>query len=539
MRPLLGILALLTSAVGLRAQTLPLERGTDTGTPVWMHAWSPLAPIADHPRLLPRAPTPPELLLAARPQIGLFWTAGNPAGLPFDVRDGRAELRVAGGADDGDYKRPLDDQEAGVLQFVGMAWQPVGRGAAAGHVIFDQERPAPSSFADVVEPYPSNPLVVTDTSLPDMRRVRARLEGALGLQFGGWSLGLSAGVEVRDNRSHKARFPRLARMSTPGVALGLARRLPFAGLRLSAHGRWVGDRESLTLVGRPGTGVVYQLEGYAEPTPREVVAPNLFYLRKMERNAFAGGLALSGTLWDANWVVFWELTTRDEKHYSEQKAHPAADRWTADGRVLGGAVQRAFFNDALLVTGYLRSTHLNGDATRFDLEGVIFRGEESVLLVGADVRYVPTGSPWMLGLVFTTFRESRRRRDFIAELRTEIESWTPGAAVEIARALGETTRVSLGYGVSYFSAVSTLPDPEPLGPQYQRLIAPELSFYATRAMATTASLAVRQDLGSRTALLVRGHRESLAGRDSEPSVPFAPTGERTLWNLSLSLLLGE
>jgi len=66
-----------------------------------------------------------------------------------------------------------------------------------------------------------------------------------------------------------------------------------------------------------------------------------------------------------------------------------------------------------------------------------------------------------------------------------------------------------------------------------------LSFYATRAKATMASLAVRQQLRGRTALLLRGQRESLASRDSEPSLAFAPTGERTLWNLSLSLLLGE
>lgn len=529
------ILAFTASAVS--AQTVADERDADGGTPRWMEAWSPLRPIADQARTLSRAPELPQLLLIGGPRIGQLWTVGNPAGLAYQVGDSRAELRGAWGRDDGSYRRPLDDLQAGALQLYGLGWQPLGKGAAVGRVIFDQQRAQPGSFADVIEGYPSNPFVVTDTSVPDLRRVRARLEGGFGWQFGAWGLGLTVGVEVRDHRTTDARFPRLSRASTPSASLGLFHDLPL-GMRLAAYGRWVGNRESITLVGQPGTGLVYQLEGYAEPSPREVVPPNVIYLRRLERNGFAGGLALSGELWGSEWVLFWERHRRDERHFSELRTQPRSDEWEARGSRLAGALQWPFLSDGRLrLTAYAEYSALDGDARRFDLEGIIFRANESVFLTAADIRYMPPGSPWAAALVLRLAGESRLRQDFIAETWTEIDSWTPGAAAEVAWTPGRSTALSVGFGFAAYSATSTLPNPELMGPVYQRLIAPELSLYATRAATTTLGLSLRQQVGSRTALLLRGHWESLSASGNESPLPFAPTGDRVLLRLSLSLVL--
>ncbi len=249
-------------------------------------------------------------------------------------------------------------------------------------------------------------------------------------------------------------------------------------------------------------------------------------------------MALRGALWDVDWVVYGERTWRREKHASELVANRPAERWEADGRALGAAAQRPFLAGALLATTYIRASSLDGDAYRHDLEGAIFRANESVLDATTDLRYLPPGSPWMLALVGSLQRESRRRNDFIAEIWSDIEGWTTGIGLEVARALGPSTSVSLAYGASFYWANSSIPNPELMGPIYQELLAPELSLYATSATATLGTLGIRHRFGPNTSLLLRAQRESVSPRGSQPQLPFAPRGERTRWNGSLALVLG-
>jgi len=389
-----------------------------------------------------------------------------------------------------------------------------------------------ASFADIAEPHTSSPLVLSDSSLPEMRRVRVRLEGALGWRFGGWGLGLATGVEVRDHRTQHVRFPRVGRLSAQGVALGLMRELPLVRLRLAAYGRWLGGSERITLVAYPSPGLAYQLDGYNEPDRREVAQP---YFRRIERDAWSLGLGLGGELWGAPWTIFGERTSRDDAHSSERRAHPATDRWSAKGWVLGGAIQRPLFGDRLLVTAQARYSRLRGAATRFDLQGDIFRSKESVLRASADLRY--TSPPWTAAALFSLGREKRTRHDYIVRVYSDIESWTPGLGLEVARAVGPATTASLGLALSAYSATSIIPNPEALGPVYNLLIAPELALYATRAVPLTAALAVRHRLGEATAIYVRALRESLEPSGSE-STELAPTGERTLWSMALGVVVG-
>jgi len=533
----LALAALLISAPSLGAQLPSAERATDSGTPAWMTAWSPLQPIADHPRQLPRAPALPDLLVAPGPRIGTFWTVGNPAALPFQVTRSWSELQTGLAWDDGGYGRPMDGGDVDALQFAGLGWKPLGRGAAVGRLLVDQETLGRLPFAGAIEPHATSPLVFADSSVVRMRRLRARLEGAFGWRFAGWGVGLAAGVEVRDHETQEARFQRDGRMSTHGVAVGLLRELPFAGLRLAAHARLSGGDETMNVVPWPESGLIYQLEGYGEPARRRVELP-WSYMRRAERGAWLWGLSAEGTLLGADWSVVWEHVNRDDEHFTGRFGEQPPDRWSASGWAVGGALQRSFSAGHLLLTGQARYSHLEGDAFRSDLEGAIFRGAESLFWGTADLRYTVPGTPWSVAAVFTLQRDSRWRRDYLVRVRSMIESWTPGGGLEVARSYGNSTAVSFGFAFASYSATALIPNPESMGPVYRLLIAPELSLYATQSRPAVASFGLRQRLGEGTRLLLRARWETAAPR-GESTESFAPRGHRTLWNVSLALLLGQ
>lgn len=511
------------------------ERATDTGTPPWMTAWSPLAPIADHPRRLPKAPLLPQLHLAASPRVGLFWTSGNPAALAFEVSARWSELHASFSSDRGTYRRPLDPDDVEAIQFSALAWQRVGgKSAAAGRIIADRQNLGNASFADFVDPYSSNPLVIADTSAPEMRWLRARLEGAYGLRLRGWGLGLAAGIEVRDNRTEAARFPRDGRFSTYGAAVGVVREVPFADLRVAGYVRWLGGNEAVELLARPGLGLVYRIEGYAEPTPIAVAPPQILFFRRIERHATALGLGVTGKVWGTTWSAVWQRTHRDEAHFSQLRRDPPEDRWEADGRVLGGSLQRPFFADKLLLTAEVHHSRLEGEATRADLEGTIFEAEENALALAADARFF--APPWTVAARYALGREWRRRTDFIAEIGSEIETWSPGVAFEVARAFGNRTLTSVGFALAAYSTDSAIPNPEAMGPLYGTLVAPELSLYATQARPAAVTVALRQGIGTRTALSVLTSWETLTSTGSG-SLPFAPNGDRTLWSVRIGVTM--
>lgn len=532
--PLIAALLLL-AALPAAAQPPVDERARDTGSPAWMTAWSPLVPIAEHPRRLERPPESRGLLVAGAPRTGLLWTAGSPVGLAYQLADARGELQAGFAGDDGGYRRPLDPNDVDVLQFAGLGWTPVGRGAAAGRVVIDREALGNVFYADVTEPHSSNPLVLADSSLSQMRRQRIQMEGAFGWRFGAWGLGLAAGFELRDHRSREARLPRISRRTRQGVTLGAARELPWAGLRLEAHVRWSGGTETLTVTPRFDAALIYQLEGYAEPT-RRLVDPPSTYFRRLEHDAWAWGFAASGRALGAEWTAFWESADRDEGHFSELTGPPSKDRWCADGSVLGGSLQRPLFGERLLLTGRLRYSRLDGDATRADLEGSIFRAAEKVVWGDFEARWAPPGSPWAAAAAFTIRRESRIRRDFIERTRSEIESWTPGGVVEVARSFASGTNLAAGFGFAFYSPTVLIPDPEAMGPVYRLLTAPELALYATQARPIAVSFGVRQRVGGGAELLLRGRLESI-GPHGEAPQQFAPSGDRTLWGVSLTFVL--
>lgn len=528
-------LVLWTGRAAAQVSLVP-TRHVGGGSPAWMTGWSPLMPVADLERQLPHAPPFTDVLAGPAPRIGLFWTAGNPAGLVHNTSEPRAELRMGFGNEVGQYRRPQDPNGVALTRLSGIAWRRMGQGAAVGRIVAESRDIGSAPYAALVAPYVSDPLVVTDTTLPAMRRLVARLEGAIAWEKRWLSVGLSAGAEVWDNRTSEARFPRLGRASRPAVAAGVGARLPFLHARVAGQVRWIGGNETVLLAAQPDGGTVYFLDGYSEPDPRRVILPQVLF-RRIDRNALALSGGLEGRFFGVQWVVFGQRERRTNEHSSVRREAPPRDRWRARGWTYGAAAQGVGLGGSLLVTAWARHTGLTGDATRADLnDAVFFRSDEDVTQGSLELRYVPRASPWRVTAAFVVIREQRVRRDFIAGVRSELRSWAPGGRAEVAHRF-RSTSVSVGIAATGYTPVAVIPDASAMGPVYQALVAQELALYALRAtsVAATVGAAYRQ---GRTTLALGVLAERLSERGNEAtSLAFAPTGSRTQWRMSLRVIV--
>lgn len=528
-----GTVALIARSLAAQANPGWSAAVTQTGDPTTIAEWSPLTPIAIHYRLLPAAPVPPQLILLARPLTGSFWAAGNPAALPAEVPEAYGELRGGVAGIEGAYRRPLDAPRTRAVQLSGLGWRRVGeQAAAAGRIILDQEDVPISQPTLRVEPYVSNPFVLTDTINPAMVRSRARLEGAMGWTYHGWQVGGAAGIESREQRSQNSAVRRTGRATLPGLIVGVARELPLGQMSIGARARWTGGNETGSTAPPPNASTrLFVLRGYDEPEPLN--APGVPVMRRIESNATSLGFDLTGVVLGARYAIFADRTSREETQVSALQPNPPTDRWNAEGKALGAALQRDL-PGGILITVATRLATIDGDATRADLEGIVFGSEESNVSAMLDARWLPAGGRWRAGVVVRTARDRSERTDFLAELRSEIEAWSPGASIELARHVGRASWVGAAVGQTWYSAASTIPSPDSLGTEYRRLIAPELAFTARAATATALTLTVSHDVG-RSSVWVRAHRESLSPSDREPVPSLAPGGNRSRWMVTIGL----
>lgn len=510
------------------------ERLTERLGGFWYGNWSPLRPIASLARTLPSAPALPDLAGTAAPQVGLFWSGGNPAAAALDVTRDRSGFRGSVGADEGPYHRPFDPDDVQARELEALGWRPFGRrSAAAGRVLVLQHtlgRAGPGSFE---RSYESNPFVTADTTNPEVRRIGARLEGALAHRVGGWAFGVALGYDGRDSRTTRARVPRLSRSSTPAATIGVTRRLPGA-ITLGAHGRWVGGDETITIPPQPGVTTGYHVGGYYEPDEFTIAPPSL-YQRWIERDATAAGVSASGGLAGVTWLVLAERTSRDERQFSRRAPGSPVDTWNADGYAVMGALQRRLPLQ-LTITGFARYETLDGAAQRADLQGDIFRASENALRLRGDLRFSTKDERWSIAMLAAADREERTRRDFISSIGTAITAWSGGASIEVARALDQATLISIGGGFAQRASTTTIPNPTTLGTIGQWLIGPELAMEATQSRPIAFGARIRRSVGSGVALLFGGQREVLEPV-GDPTVPLVPTGDRVGWNVALGVVL--
>jgi hypothetical protein len=502
-----------------------------------MEAWSPLSRVGDLERRTPGPEGFPNLLIYPAPRVGLLWTMGHTGALPFELEDRRSEFQATLANVSGDYRRPLDPAQARAIGLAGFGWRPLGEGGVVGRADLTLQSLDPSSYAHVIAPYGSSPLAATDTSAPAIEGPTARLEGAGGWRFGGWGVGLAAGYEAANIRTDAVRLARIGRASNWGVSGGLVRRLGDH-LRLGLYGRWQGWAEQLYIISQGDPGLVHQLKGYAEPEPIIVYGNTGPYSRRIEHEAWSAGLGAAGDLFGVTWALFAAATRRTETETSELRVNdPPKDGWQASGPIIGGALQATLWG-RLLATLDARWIGLEGSATRMDLEGDIFRANESALVVTSDFRITPTASRWggALGLSFR--RESRDRRDAVAEFGTDIEGWVHAATLEVAHWFSERFLASAGYAGAFYSRTARIPDPSDLGPAYQSLVAPELAYYATESLSHQAALTFRWNPQGRTSLWVQGRYGALKPLESQVPLQYAPEGDRQSWSLGLGVVLG-
>jgi hypothetical protein len=393
-----------------------------------------------------------------------------------------------------------------------------------------------AGFAPLPLPYRSDPFVPTDTLSPDVRRVAARLEGAIGGRVGGLTAGLAAGALVTRDHTSASPTPRLGRRTVPGLAAGLAHTIPFTHVRLALTGRWLGGAETVFVVGQPEPGLVYPLDGYNEPDP-VAVSTSSPYLHRVNRAAWSAGLAADGILLGTRWTLAAERARRHDAHVLARRFDAPVDRWHATAWTLNAAFQRPLAGDRLLVTATAAWQRLTGHAVRNDLSGDIYRAQGHALDLQADVRWNPRGAGLGAGLIVATRREHRTESDFVVPVVSDVLAWTPAVAVEVA--YDGPTSVGVGYQIGGYAAATSLPDPAAMGPVFGRLVAPALQLEARSAVPMGATLTIRQRVGDRTAVLLtaRGYRVAPAGQQS--ALTLAPVGDRLAGQIALGVVLGE
>lgn len=500
--------------------------------------WSVLAPDGDIGRGGPALPPSIGLLRGAPARIGLFWSAGNAAALVSEIdSSGRTDFTATRSATGGDFRRPLDPESTGFVDLCAAGWRPVGdRGAAIGRAAIRRtESTGRGNFALGLAPYAGSPLVPTDTTSPGLWRNVAVLEGGLAWRLSDWTVGGAVGLEVTDARAERARIGRIGRMSAPSLALGATRRV-YGPVRLGLHARAGMRNELIETIPVNSVEYVLQLEGLFEVEPRDLGLRNP-YRRRFERRFRAFGVSAGAELFGATAVAFVERGGEDEAQSTAAQADPPRDRWVTSTRTFGAAAQRPLFGDLLTAKVETRYTRLTGDATRSDLQGRIYRAVDHRLQLLGVLRLQPPGARWSVAGLGFMRRERRNHRDALANLSTAMVTWLGGGTVEAEHAFVGGGRVGLGYGVALYTPSGSIPAGETLGPIFKRLIAPELEWTTTQALAQRSSVTVTMPIAPRTSLWIGGERLQLGVSGNPPANPFRPGGERTTTAISLGVSL--
>ena len=532
--------------LAVRAQDTPPTawgRGADvssahsTGASAWLGAWSPLRPIIDIPRGLLRAPLAPGLLDAPAPLGGAFVLAGAPGALARDLtprlngdtaRFGELRVRAAGAS--GDYHRPLDVSDSRVTQVSGQGWAPVGtRGIAIGRFVIDRENNDVSSFTQRVAAYYSSPFVATDSVRPPMQSTRARLEGALGLRLGGFGVGVSAGIDTREQNSVDFPLRRSGRAATPAVMLGAERLLPWSGLRVGGYYRWSEPSETNVLNASPLPTIIYAVQGYDEPFGLQVGSASPVFVRN-DRRATALGGTVELTALDTRIVLTYEKGKHAEDQYRNitSRVRPT-DQWRASGTTSRIQLQRALgLRVRATVVG--SSESLDGTAVREDLKGIAMDGGDTKAAIEGDVR-VRFARSWSAAVLGGATRLTSTRTDYVVSLRSSLQAATPFIGAELSRRWRRTA-IAVGGSAASTSPSGTLPSTA-LKANYRRIIAPMLAYDAAQATAVAGWVTALLPIGG-TTFVVSARAERTAPR-SAVAARLQPTGERTGWSVSVGV----
>ena len=507
--------------------------GQTPGGDGWWRRWSPLAPVADLVR--PSAPVPvfSLVILAPTPRIGLAWTAGNPAALARDVAEAHTEFLGAVRGESGLFRRPLDAGRVGSQLVSASGWRPLGAsGGVVGGVTVERASSSEGAPADAFEPYGMSPHVFADSSGADLGRTLARIEGAGGWTLGMWGLGLALGHQSWDTWTGVTQTPRSQRGSRSGASVGITRDLASGRMTLGAHGRWRSEVQRLSLSTRQAETTAFLFEGYGEPVITHLAARK-GYGRRVEREGGAAGLSAEVRAAGLRWVVFGEASKLEERQFEQLMTNdPATDHWDARGHAAGIAAEAGAQDQGTHVVASLRWSTVSGDATRAGLEeeGVLFEAVETVIDGAVDLRFDP-GNGWKAGAHLSIVREDRDRTDRLARIRSSVQAWRPGFTLEAGHDVGSRLALGAGAGLAWYTPSGGIPDPSKMGVGYRTWIGPELSYVATASRTVSGLVTLRWLSPGGQAVSLEARYDRATVRESDVSLPLAPTGSRSAWNM--------
>lgn len=511
-------------------------------TPAWFGAWSPLRPIADIPRGLLRAPRTLGLLTASTPAIGAFILSGAPGALNRDFalastradsslrHHGDVSLRYA--REGGDYRRPLDAAESRVMAAEGFGWSPVGtRGMAIGRFTLDREQNDVSSFTARITPYVSSPIVATDSVTPPMLRARARLEGGLGFLVAGFGIGGTAALELRDHNSVNFPLKRAGRAASPAASFGVERVLPIASARVGIYRRWSEPNETNILNPSPLSTIYYPIQGFEEPPPLTIPFGTSQFLR-IDRRATATGGTIDLTIAGNALVLSYETGTRAEDTYASPLAQiRSTTTWRASGHEVRAALQRQIHRHAT-ITLVASDENVAGDARRPDLTGITYSGTDRRRALEGDFR-VAFKERWHTGASVGVVQTQRTQQDFVSQQLANTTVNVPFFAAEVARQSARA-QVAIGGSVAAQRGDGDIPTNAQSGPNFRRLIAPQLAYEVASARAVSGWVsAVIANPVIDVSVKIRAERTA-ALRAGE--IPYQPPGQRNLFSFALGVV---
>jgi uncharacterized protein DUF6850 len=490
--------------------------------------WSPLETRADLPRRLPFVGGAGELLLPP-PRVGLFWTAGNPAGLQDELRDTLTDFGVSLAHESGSLRRPLDPGASSQRGASAIGWMPLTeRVAVIGTVALDQEMFDPGSHADVVEAYPTSPFVTIDTSTSATRNTGARLEGAVSTRFGTWGLGLALGYDALERETINSGLVRRSRRAVPGATLGLTKQI--GTIRLGPYVRWHSSAETVYLIERAGEGLVIQLEGLRDVQPLDILS---FYYRRIEETTPTVGWSLGGK----SWTLYAERSWLKERLTRQEADNPASDAWNADAWSAGGAYQHSL-GARTLFTLDLRYSKLRGAGDlALDSTGVIFRADESAIVGSAEVRVLPDSTRLAVAIGLQARWAHRLRDALTVPIAAEVTGLTNSVTIQLGRQLSSRLFGTATLGTASYSANSSYPAPGSLGPTYQTYELPEYDLASRPAHPLLGDIGLRWTVNARTSLWFTAAGQHVSPSKEGLTAAFGPTGSRSVVTASFGVRL--
>ena len=502
--------------------------------PSWLVGWSALNPRADLPRRLPGSGTALPTLLWSEPQISLFWTAANPAGLANPGLQARTDFIAARARERGTYRRPLDPGGRSLEQLMAQSWAPLAANFnVLGRVLIDRENADPGTLAEDAEPYASSPFATADTTASATHLTRARLEGAAGWRLRHWSLGLTLGYEARDRETIVAPLVRRSGRSGSGVVFGLSRGL--GSVRIGVHGGFRNHNETIDVFQKTGPGEVIQLEGYRDGPIIGVNAQNSYY-RRIDGNEPWGGVGIEHQ-GRTRWLLFADRSRLAEQRTRQQQDAPALDRWRATGWSVGAAASRRIGGSLATVQATVRSLHGAGSLA-LDTVGFKVTADERSVLIEAELRRKAEPSQWAGVVGVTWWYQDRHRANSLPDLSANVKSATPTLWGELGLPISGSARVIVGGSFSRYGAIAKIPNPQSRSVFYQRFLAPELDLAARAATPFSFRLGFKYRLTGRTDAWLAGRIEELRPSGSAGPTQFGPSGTRSAASLVVGVSVG-